>query len=47
MLPIALAYNKYMVPYASCPWGCSEFILHLGFVSIDIIYQQYLSKVKY
>ena len=35
-----------MVPCIFCPWGCSESIFHLGFVSIDIIYQQYLSKVN-
>ena len=30
---ISSAYNKYMIPCILCPWGCSEFNFHSGFVA--------------
>ena len=43
---IAQACNKYMMPCVLCPWGCSEYIFHAGHVSLDIVFQRYLMKVK-
>ena len=43
---ISLACNKYMIPCILCPWGCSEFNFHSGFLPLDIIFQRYLMKVN-
>ena len=46
LFEISNACNKYMIPFIMRPWGCNEFIFRCGQVSIDIIYQRYLRKVK-
>ena len=35
-----------MIPCALCPWGCSKFIFHSEYISLDLIYQRFLLKVN-
>ena len=46
LFEIAKACNKFMIPNVLCPWGCNEFIFRCGYISIDIVFQQFLRMVS-
>ena len=42
--PLMDACNKYMMPVVLCPYGCSEHIFHSGIMTLDCVWQRFLSR---
>ena len=40
------ACNELLTLNVACPWGCTEYIHHVGSIDIDVIFQRYLRKVQ-
>ena len=41
---IADVCNKLLIPTVLCPWGCSEFLHKVGYISIQLIFQKHFQK---
>ena len=41
---ISKVCNELLIPNILCPWGCSEFLHHCGYIDIEIILQRYIEK---
>ena len=38
--------NELLIPNVACPWGCTEYVHHVGCIDIDVIFQRYLRKIQ-
>ena len=39
---IATTCDSFLMPLVLCPWGCSEYLHKVGYISFDIIIQRYV-----
>ena len=37
--------NKYLMPTVLCPWGCTSYAFHKGYMTLDAVYSRFVPEV--